>query len=524
MPRSQNVIATEDLEQFLLHKVADTNNLQFGCGMEPTLDPRLADLMQLASQTKAKPDRQFVVQTNGTLLHRHDHQKMQAAGLNRLSVSIDSIDPTVHHNQRGGSDLEKIIANLREFRKNCPEVELQFICVVTSANIDGVVDLANFAVDLGVKRMSFRQMVYVPNHPNIVDADVAPLVVSRTEFDMAKARIQSQISDAIQVDFYTNENLAEHRQVMRADSYYESNADKPLLAPMMKVDDDADLLEGKKFFVLRGFMKSGTNWVGRLLNLHPQISCAGEFHWQEVSTALIQNIERSRLLSEKVGLRHQMWKRFDRMIKECVVLANHPNATWVGDRSPVHIAPALIMESKIFNLVRDGRDVLISRMHHFYNHPSLFPKFAALPNVKKRLAAFKRNPNFFLENPDELLACVDFVHDTAFYWAKTVDANEAKLVDMDPSRYLEIRYEEIHRDTEGERARMYAFLGEDPALAGPLAFNTEAGFEKESPNQFLRKGAVGDWQKYMTPEAKAKFNELAGESLIRLGYADSLDW
>ena len=89
---------------------------------------------------------------------------------------------------------------------------------------------------------------------------------------------------------------------------------------------------------------------------------------------------------------------------------------------------------------------------------------------------------------------------------------------------MELRYEAIHRDTDGERARMYSFLGVDPDLAGPLAFNTKPGFEKETPNQFLRKGAVGDWRNYMTPQAKAKFNELAGDTLVRLGYADSLDW
>lgn len=524
VPRSQNLIATEDLEQFLNSKVADVNNLQFGCGMEPTLDPRLADLLLLASRTQAKPDRQFVVQTNGTLLHRQDHKKMSAAGLNRLSVSIDSIDENVHRDLRGGSDLKKIIANLREFHQNCPEVDLQFICVVTSANIAGLVDLAKSAVDLGVKRMSFRQMVYVPNHPNTVDADVAPLVVSRDEFEAVKERVEAAISDSMEMSFYTSENLVEHRQTMRADSYYDSNADKPFLAPMMKVEDGTDLLEGKKFFVLRGFMKSGTNWVGRLLNLHPEISCAGEFHWQNVSTALLKNIDRSNLLSQKVGLRHQIWMSADRMMKECMVLANHPAATWVGDRTPVHISPSLIMGSKIFNLVRDGRDVLISRTYHFFNHPQLFPKFAAMPEMKQRLAAFKRDSQFFLKNPNELLACLEFVHDSAFYWDQTINSNEKKLAELEPERFMELRYEAIHRDTDGERARMYSFLGVDPDLAGPLAFNTKPGFEKETPNQFLRKGAVGDWRNYMTPQAKAKFNELAGDTLVRLGYADSLDW
>ena len=31
-------------------------------------------------------------------------------------------------------------------------------------------------------------------------------------------------------------------------------------------------------FLLRGFVRSGTNWMGRILNLHPDINCQGEFH------------------------------------------------------------------------------------------------------------------------------------------------------------------------------------------------------------------------------------------------------
>ena len=29
-------------------------------------------------------------------------------------------------------------------------------------------------------------------------------------------------------------------------------------------------------------MKSGTNWIGGLLNSHDDISCVGEFHWEKL--------------------------------------------------------------------------------------------------------------------------------------------------------------------------------------------------------------------------------------------------
>ena len=33
-----------------------------------------------------------------------------------------------------------------------------------------------------------------------------------------------------------------------------------------------------EYFFVRGHPRSGTNWIGALLNLHPQINCWGEFH------------------------------------------------------------------------------------------------------------------------------------------------------------------------------------------------------------------------------------------------------
>ena len=50
------------------------------------------------------------------------------------------------------------------------------------------------------------------------------------------------------------------------------------------------------------------------------------------------------------------------------------------------------------------------------------------------------------------------------------------------------------------------------------------GFEQEKPEKFLRKGIVGDWRNYFTPRVQGIFNEHAGDTLINLGYVDSLDW
>ena len=40
---------------------------------------------------------------------------------------------------------------------------------------------------------------------------------------------------------------------------------------------------------------------------------------------------------------------------------------------------------------------------------------------------------------------------------------------------------------------------------------------QEDQNSFVRKGISGDWRNKFTPEHKARFKEIAGDLLIRVG-------
>jgi MoaA/NifB/PqqE/SkfB family radical SAM enzyme len=80
--RSDDIVETGEFKSFLEENVTSIDNFQMGCVMEPTLDKRLTDLMLLVSRSHARPSQEFILQTNGTLLHRHDHAKMIEAGLN----------------------------------------------------------------------------------------------------------------------------------------------------------------------------------------------------------------------------------------------------------------------------------------------------------------------------------------------------------------------------------------------------------------------------------------------------------
>ena len=143
--RSDRIIDAELPRRFLATKVLGVEYFQVGCGMEPTLDRRLADIILMIGQSPARPSGDFKLQTNGLLLHRHDQAKMLEAGLNTLSVSLDAADPQMQRELRDGMSINKVLRNVENFRKAMPDAFIEFVSVVTSANIsqmDSLVDLA----------------------------------------------------------------------------------------------------------------------------------------------------------------------------------------------------------------------------------------------------------------------------------------------------------------------------------------------------------------------------------------------
>lgn len=275
-------------------------------------------------------------------------------------------------------------------------------------------------------------------------------------------------------------------------------------------------------FFLCGFGKSGTNWVGNLLNLHPAIRCDGEWHFQHFFHAWEEFAKYPWQLGSRQPARRIARANVERLIRECLATqaGGRPGVTLVGDRSPRPLRE-LIRGSKTIYVCRDGRDVVISyTFHHLrIRKPSNFPEHLR-DSFNRHKHAFQQDPDAMSPDNPGLLADEAWVRATARFWAWRVLEDIEHGAGTDTGTLLNIRYESLHQDLAGQCTRMYAFLGVDPRKATPptLKTGTAAGFAQESRTSLYRKGAVGDWQRFATPDFTRWIQEEAGEAQEQLGY------
>jgi MoaA/NifB/PqqE/SkfB family radical SAM enzyme len=216
--RSDQTIDAERFQQFLAEKVQEVYHFQVGCIMEPTLDRRLTDFMLAISKSPAKPIGVFMLQTNGLLLHTHDPVKMLRAGLTNLSVSLDVADPQTQKDLRSGMSLAKVVRNIEGFRKAAPDVAVDIISVVTSSNIHQMQGLVDLAMNLGAKRIVFRELLYYPESDVVDHFRMRKLLLKAGEFNEMTDTINAKYADSIEMIFAPNETLDASARLMVKDS------------------------------------------------------------------------------------------------------------------------------------------------------------------------------------------------------------------------------------------------------------------------------------------------------------------
>jgi hypothetical protein len=317
------------------------------------------------------------------------------------------------------------------------------------------------------------------------------------------------------------------------------------------------------FFVV-GLGKSGTSWLMRTLDGHPEILCKGEGRffaadWKranfdpEGTQALASSLYYALVNSEylRLWVERSVWARegtADKHLDNLTRLATEhfltvelrkTNKKLVGDKSPllnpnfIEEVSRVYPEAKVIHIIRDGRDQAVSMLHHVWNRSTDQGGVQVLkPGEFERRQRYREDPRRLLETGEGIFT-EERLRQAAQSWysrvGKTAKDGPALLGD----NYAEVRYEDLLERPHQEVARLAAFLGADTREAALERAVSSASFERlskgrergqEDTSSFYRKGVAGDWKNHFTERDKEIYKEEAGKLLIELGYEKDLDW
>ena len=152
------------------------------------------------------------------------------------------------------------------------------------------------------------------------------------------------------------------------------------------------LLEDVGIFIVTGVTKSGTTWLQRMLDSHPEIACGGESKlnvfltqltpairaYNDALTKTNEKIYREQgvyqPLARPQALAVMQYLFLDRLgaVRQAAEAAGKAEAlTWIGDKDPDYKREltswrAILPEARMVTTTRDGRDCYVSLWFHLY--------------------------------------------------------------------------------------------------------------------------------------------------------------
>jgi len=299
-----------------------------------------------------------------------------------------------------------------------------------------------------------------------------------------------------------------------------------------------------KFFIL-GHARSGTTLLMRLARLHPEVHCNYQAHFF-TRKPLLKSLVDSAEIEEWLTRKSNRWNQ-GRDLSPLVLRASadfimereaaKEGKMIVGDKSPssmihgqvVHDMHSLYPDAKLVNIVRDGRDVLISERFRNFVEESKF-----LNSEDKRIIEDLRKDQTPFTNGTRSIFTESFIRKIASRWVKDLTECDAEAQRLYKGKYHTLRYEDLLESPFAEMTKLWKFLGVkkinkslEKTIQTEMSSNPDEEWQAERNEgiaSFLSKGQAGNWQKLFTARDKSVFKEIAGEMLVKWGYEKDFNW
>ena len=312
----------------------------------------------------------------------------------------------------------------------------------------------------------------------------------------------------------------------------------------------------KPRFFLVGEMRSGTSWLQRTLNSHPEIFCKGEGSFfgrdQEVEEipvykAPTPSLQNAILNAEGIRTWHDFtwngWGKGDveedlRNLMRLTVdyfMEKDSAASGkriVGDKSPLHTdhvdeIHSLYPEAKVVHIYRDGRDVAVSLMHHFWRlSKDKGGIFDLEPEELEKRDAYLEDPEAFLAAGNSIFT-EERLRQMAVRWSRRAAKASGDGHKLFGEGFFQLSYEDLLSKPEENLKAMFELLGARSDEATVHRCVEKNSFEKlarrrtgqEDSSSFFRKGVAGDWRGVFTEQDRRIYEDIAGDTLQEMGYS-----
>lgn len=278
----------------------------------------------------------------------------------------------------------------------------------------------------------------------------------------------------------------------------------------------------KDLFIITSVGKSGSTWVQKILDCHPEVYCAGEgkfdtlishsFRAFEKFNAKLDHTNQTIYANDKY---YTTWGNYQRLLTThffmalAFLTAEKPipeSVRYIGDKDTSYIynigvwRKMILPDVKLIHVIRDVRDAIVSNVFHLNRQGADISIGEA--KYYKQVESFAR------------------------IWKKAI-CDTRRECEASPDLYMEVFYEHLLDDPFANTQKLLGFLGVESTEKTIKSCFENASFEKltggrhrgvEDKNSFLRKGIAGDWKNHFDKKAKDIVYQEAEDILVQLGY------